>query len=73
LGSERELEGTATSTASAEPPGSPTVVQMHAINASESEKNRLGGKAGALTSTMNDRMASVLAAAATAAPAAVGQ
>ena len=49
------------------------VVQMHSINASELEKNRLGGKAGALASTMNERMASVLAAAATVAPAAAGQ
>lgn len=49
------------------------VVQMHAINASELEKTRLGGMAGALASTMNDRMGSVLAAASTAAPAAVGQ
>lgn len=49
------------------------IVQMHAINASELEKKRLGGMAGALTSTLNDRMASVLAAAATAAPAAIGQ
>jgi len=48
------------------------IVQMHAINASELEKNRLGGKAGALASKMNDRMATVLAAGATAAPAAAG-
>jgi len=46
---------------------------MHAINQSELEKNRLGGKAGALASTMNDRMASALAAAATAAPAGTGR